>query len=147
MAPGVVEKEVFVFVNGQSTPDVTLHIRGVITPPVVFSVSMLDFGRVPVGETRTLMLTVTYDPRLTVPGQTVALACSDPRLRLTQDVVSLSDIAAAHELRYRITVTMGNTPGKIRGTLFLAVTPGDGAKVSPWSIPVQGEICVLNAEH
>jgi hypothetical protein len=147
MAPGVVEKEVYVFVNGQSTPDVTLHIRGVITPPVVFSVSALDFGRVPVGEDRMLMLTVTYDPHLTVSGQTVALACSDPRLHLTQEAVPLSSAAAAHELKYRITVPAGIAPGKIRGTLFLAVTPGDGAKTSPWSIPVQGEVFAPNTEH
>ncbi len=132
--PGAVEKEVYVFVSGQSTPAATLHIRGVLTPPVVFSASSLDFGAVVVGEARTLPLTVTLDPRLPAPGRTARLVCSDPSLRVVR-----RQAASARQLTYLVTVPEDARPGKIAGTLTLRSFPPASDGIG-WSVPVRGRV-------
>ena len=137
VAPGPVEKEVYVFAVGGSTPIVTLHIKGTITPPVAFSLPVLDFGAAPSRTARTLPLTVTFDPRFFDPGQTARLVCSDPALRVIRQG---TESPAEKSQTYLITVPAGMSPGKFRATLFVSLFPRSASSDTVWSIPVRGEV-------
>lgn len=79
---GTIHNYVYVYMGGQATPRLTFEMVGTIRPAATFTPSMIDFGKVPYGQTASLTLHVSLDPELLTPGEPLLLACSNRDLQI-----------------------------------------------------------------
>lgn len=145
MVPGDLEKEVYVFANGESTPTATLHIKGLITPPVSFSPAILDFGRISSGMAHTQTVIVTVDSRLLMSGQTPNLTCSDPAVQIVRQEKASPVSGATLCQTYRVTIPARFHQGNLRATLLFA--PDAYPNTSVWPIPLHAQIVPSPSGH
>ena len=86
LAPGPVDKYVWVFIRGNAGPKFQLEMVGTLAPPPdpVRGVrpATLTFGSVPLGQDRVQVLTVTWDTTLVPAGKTPRPVCADPDVHI-----------------------------------------------------------------
>lgn len=81
--PGPFEKEVYVFMEGESTPTITLQLAGILTPPVTFQPDTLQFKHAARQNVPDQVVTVTVDARLLASGQALRLRSDNPAVQVT----------------------------------------------------------------
>lgn len=138
LAPGDVEKDIYVFVNGESTPAVTLHISGKITPAVSFSPTALDFGHIACGAVLIKTVAVTIDRRLMISGKLAELHCASPAIAITKSGDPISIPGGYLRQTFQVTVSAPKAPGTLAESLVLKVPNSAYQNNMPWSIPVTG---------
>ena len=144
-------KTVSVFVSKQAAPAAELELQGMVASGVSFAPSLLDFGIVPAGVERSLMLMASFDNRLLPPGKLPQLYVPDSAIQITPVVDDLSQKNAnyskgsANHLttqQYKVTLMQNAHLGHIDGTMSMLVTKvGDGPAVSGLAgVQVKGEV-------
>lgn len=158
LAPGNAFKDVWVFLQGQAAPAATLEMVGMVQPAASFSPTVADFGRVSAQNAKSILLTVTLDPRLSKTGKPPHLVSSDPNISITllpekatgkgaasgeTHLVSAKNDASLVTQRYRIALVPRPRLGVLSAALSLLVPAGNNGSVQTpvgATVPVVGEV-------
>lgn len=140
IVPGDIEKDIYVFVNGESTPAVTLHLGGRITPEVSFSPLVLDFGKIADRAGSVKIITVTIDKRLLPRGKSAVLTCPNPAISVVKSGDPISVAGGYLRQAYKVAVSATATPGMFKSALLLQLPDADVSQKPAWSISVVGNI-------
>ena len=132
LAPGLLHKSVWVFVQGQDAPAATLEVTGALLPTVSFSPPSLNFGKLEKGAELTLLLQVTSQtPRLD-QGTELRLVSADPDVSVTGVPSSTpaagTGLALPAASAFRVHLAPHTHVGRLQGRLSLIlVHTGDPA--------------------
>lgn len=148
LSPGNVEKYIWVFVQGQSSPAAVLEMKGTLATGLSFSPTVLDFGTIKAGTHPSLLLTVTQDTRLLPTTTMTHLESTNPDVLVTPapeaaiTPVSLATPAPVVQTRtYQVSLAPRARLGALFSSLMLLVTDASGA-TTPLnaSVPVRGQV-------
>ncbi|HET6384883.1 MAG TPA: hypothetical protein VFJ58_15930 [Armatimonadota bacterium] len=79
---GTVDKSIWIYTAGQYAPAASIEIRGSIESQLYFIPSLLNFGKVRRGHSRSLIFSLRYESDLWPPGKPPHLLCSNPNVRI-----------------------------------------------------------------
>src|SRR5579871_4666160 len=125
---GPFSKSVGVFVQGTARPAAMLQLSGTLQPNVTLTPNVLDFGKVAVGTTPSLILTATFGDRLKTGIPLPRLVSHNPHVQITPllDQTPPPAQPAGRQgvrmrvQRYRVTLQSGLEAGALSDTLSLA---------------------------
>ncbi len=126
---GPVDKFVWLFTQGSSTPAVTLEINAELPRLIEFAPPRIDFGTVKAGADRSAELTVRLDARLA--ADLPPLVCSDPDVIVTAEPPVDTTAAAGQFVtkQYRCKLSSQAHLGALNGVFtYVAVASGSSAQ-------------------
>ncbi len=136
LPPGPFQKTVSVYAQGTTRPVALLTLTGTLLPSVTFRPALLDFGQAAPGQARPVLLTVSYDPRLTANGPLPPLFSTNPDVRIapvrTNPNSPPAPLPAGQRAEtFAVTLVRESPLGFISGSIAfqpgLAVVPAVGA--------------------
>jgi hypothetical protein len=151
LPPGPVRKTVSVYVQGQRDPTVVAEIRGSLLSSVKFVPAQANFGRLDYGEGKVLIVTATFDPRLTAACPPPPLVSSNPSIRIqllsedkrrTGPVPPSGRASDAPSRTYRLSVERNVPLGPLEGEI--SFSPLTVAR-SPAARPSKGVAAALRS--
>jgi len=134
------DKQVYLYIPGQSDPALTIHITGTGVASVYAEPAELEFGSVQAGAPQSLPLKVTYD-RALYHGKLPTPVCSDPGLK----IVSNGDLPQTGDdgiltRAYMVTLSPRSHLGNVDATIDIP-KPGNKDAVSVYVRGcVQGDV-------
>lgn len=122
LAPGAVDKVVWVLVKGQKEPIAALHMVGFCTAATTFSPPQIDFGSLKAGTPTSAVFSVSVDKTLLDAQGHIPVTATDPDLTLTnlpdEPARTASATAQTVTFRYRVSLSpqaaLGDLSARIR---------------------------------
>lgn len=147
VASGPFSKYVMLYSGDGLRPTAVLQIAGTLRPSLALSPVLLDFGQVPEGKGNALILTATWDERLTPGGNLPTLSSTNPDISVTPqpEIKALPSKTPGpspflhrgiRTRTYRVALSASAALGPISGTLtFQAPASSDALRSSIYAQP------------
>jgi hypothetical protein len=153
VGPGEFEKMLSVFVNSDAEPAVLLHLSGYLAEPIPVRPSELDFGSVPIGKQRSLLVAVSPLGHASLSGS-LRLVSSSPVIRVkpvlpqpgsdSQQGQARQDAVAGEATLFYLVTFRPVTVGAVRGVLQLVGAEDAGSQQVPTSVPYAATVPELH---
>jgi hypothetical protein len=124
LAPGPVDKFVYLIPNGQTAPAVVLEMTGTLLPAVSVTPTTIDFGDVPYGTQKSENVTVAFDPALLASAKSPDLVANGGDLTVSQISGGAAPIRGAVSQTYRVTLS-SKTPAGVLSESLAWVEPAN----------------------
>jgi peroxiredoxin len=116
LRPGVTAKQVWVYAKGNPSPLAMMELKLKLEPTIEFSVPSVDFGRVPAGNARSIVIAAAADSRLVVGGWPRPV-CSHPDVEISPGTDSISIGGPVRKRSYTVTLPANARLGSLAGTI------------------------------
>jgi len=140
LAPGPVNKSVWVYIQGQAVPVATLEMTGTILPVTTFTPAALDFGQCAFGSHSTVPLVVTWNKQALPGGSQCRLVSTNPEVVIGPAQLSTDAGADNPPQTYQCTLSPLAHLGELQGSVDAVVTLPGVEPIVVGSAPLRGDI-------